>query len=296
MDAYVPLRTKSHYSFLEGASSPEELVDRAADLGLPALALADRDGAYGLVRAHVRAKERGLRFVPGAEVGVHLGHDDPAIVDGRHARRAPRALASSRVAKVTLYPENERGYARMCHLLSRAQTRGPKGVAWTTLDELRAHAGDLFVVAEDAPLLGALRDSFGRSRLFGFVGRHLEPGDRENEAIFRADLRALGLRAVGGMEVLYHDRARRPLQDVVTCIRAGQTLATAGRLLRANAEHDLLTPAAMAERFADAPELLLASRELAERCTFDLGAIRYRYPEESLPAGHTEHGWLRELT
>jgi error-prone DNA polymerase len=328
---YVPLRTKSHYSFLEGASSPEELVDRAVELGLPALGLADRDGVYGLVRAHVRAKERGLRLVPGAEITVHLGADEASSNERNHAAR--RGLIATRdhvhdhvhdhahdhahdrdrdrrswtlrrgsttptprAAKLTLYPESERGYARMCRLLSRAQARGPKGVAWTTLDEVREHAGELFVIGDDAPLLGALREAYGRSRLFGFVERHLEPGDREREALFRAELRALGLRAVGGVEVLYHERSRRPLQDVVTCIRSGKTLATAGRLLRPNAEHDLLAPSAMAARFADAPELLVATRELAERCTFDLGAIRYRYPEEQLPAGHTEHGWLRELT
>lgn len=329
---YVPLRVKSHYSFLEGASSPEELVDRAADLGLHALGLADRDGVYGIVRAHVRAKERGVRFVPGAELTVFAPLAPGEIARGR--ARADRAGESSGVMgeqvagssgaleprgaperrgaaarqrplvpaqdgvphRVTLFPESERGYAQLCHLLSRAQARGPKGVAWATLDELREHAGELIAIAEDSSLLGELREAFGRSRLFGWVGRHLEAGEREDERDLRARLARLGLRAVGGQEVLYHDRARRPLQDTVTCIRAGVTLATAGRRLRPNAEHDLLPPLAMAARFSDAPELLCASVEIAERCAFDLAALRYRYPEESLPRGQTEQGWLRELT
>ena len=273
MSAYVPLWVKSHHSFLEGASSPDELVDQAVALGLPAMVLTDRNGIYGLVRAHVRAKEAGLRLLPGVELEVR--EDD-------------------RVARLVLLPEARPGYERLCRLVSRAHTRGEKGQAWATLAEVAEFAEGLHVLSTDPWVLPVLREPVGDS-LWALCVRHLHAEEREREAALRDVARGLELRCVGGHEVLYHHADRRSLQDVVTCVRHGKSLSEAGRLLRRNAEHGLRSPARMAEIFADAPELLRASVELAERCTLSLDSLRYRYPEESLPAGRTEQSWLREL-
>ncbi|HJL04729.1 MAG TPA: error-prone DNA polymerase [Polyangiaceae bacterium LLY-WYZ-15_(1-7)] len=333
---YTPLWVKSHHSFLEGASSPAELVDRAADLGLPALALTDRAGVYGLVRAHVRARERGLKLLLGAELELReragesvigrggsdggrghagsgggksrgrssgeRGHSERGrsgrglSEGGRSERGRDEGPADTSLGRVALLAPDRASYGRMCRLLTIGHTRGAKGEAWVRPEELAEMGRGLVVLSDAAPLLARLRAAgLPPGDLWAFCGRHLAPGEREREAALRAAAGRLGLGAVGGNAVLYHDRARRPLQDVVTCVRHGTTLSKAGRLLQPNGEHALLGPEVMASRFADAPELLAASRALAERCDFRLDQIRYRYPGEALPPGETEGRWLRRL-
>ena len=140
-----------------------------------------------------------------------------------------------------------------------------------------------------------IRDAFG-DRLYVMVSRHRRAEEVRQEAIVRRHAERAGLALVAATEVLYHTLARRDLQDVLTCIGRGVTLATAGRLTRPNAEHDLKAPEAMARLFADEPALLERTREVASRCTFGLSEIRYRYPAEKLPDGKTSSAWLRELT
>ncbi len=277
---YVPLWVKTNHSFLEGASFPEELVDRAQALGLPALAVTDWDGVYGLARAHVRAKEIGLRLVAGAQVTVE--------------RPGSRGRLPE-TTRLVLLARTHEGYGTMCRLLSLAQARCPKGEARATVREVAEHAAGILALAPDPDLLEPLREPFGRD-LFAFVTRHLRAEEQRLEARLRAEAARLGVALVGGHEVLYHARARRPLQDVLTCIRHGVTLASAGTRIAPNAEHDLLPPAVLAARFADEPALLARSVEVADRCTFDLSQVRYRYPSERLPDGRTETEHLRALT
>src|SRR5690349_6748437 len=160
---YVPLRVKSCFSFLEGASTPAELVSEAQRLGLPAIAITDRDGVYGLVRAHVRAKDLGLPLVLGSELTVADRDDD--------ARRHVVLLASSRA-----------GYGALTHLISKARLRSPKGSARATLDEVREAAGanGLVALAWDPTLLAPLRDAYGDA-LYAAVSRHLRAGDAAHE-------------------------------------------------------------------------------------------------------------------
>ncbi len=282
MDSYVPLWTRSNYSFLEGASHPDELIEEASRLGLRSLALVDRDGVYGVVRAHMAAQKQGVHLILGAQVTIDDG------------------------SEIVLLVEDRRGYANLCQLLSTGRLRSPKGesrVEWTELCEraeglIALWGGERSLLVREAdPLFTAraLRDAFGR-RLYALIARHHRPEEVHEERRLRERADRYGLKTVAAVETLYHTRSRRALQDVLTCIRHGVTLNTAGRLLRPNAEHALETPHAFAERFPDDTAAIRRTEEIAERCRFSLDEIRYRYPLERLPEGATAPDWLRRLT
>ena len=268
---YVPLWVKSNFSFLEGASHPEELCDRAHALELPALAITDRDGVYGIVRAHMRAREVGLPLVLGSELTL----DDDARV---------LALCESR-----------EGYGHLCRLISRGHQRSKKGTSVLHLEELCELSAGLCILCPEPTLLAPLSEAFD-DRLYALCVRHLQAEAQPHEETLRERAQQLRVRTVAGNEVLYHHASRQALQDVLTCIRHGVTLTTAGRRIRPNAEHDLKSTRAMAQLFADDPASLARTLEVAERCRFSLDALRYRYPGERLPEGQSEASWLRQLT
>jgi error-prone DNA polymerase len=274
MGAYVPLWVKSNHSFLEGASFPEELVERAHALGLRALAIADRDGVYGLVRAHMRAKELGIQLLTGAQLTIDIGGDTHRLI----------ALTKTR-----------RGYADLCRAISLGHARCEKG---TSLLEIRAlkEVQDVFFLCTTPELLHALHPTHGPSSLFALCARHLSDREKPREKTLRSTAKELDVQPVGANEVLYHDKARRPLQDILACIRAGKAISEAGHAIRGNAEHDLKPFDEVARLFKDDPTSLRRTLDIAEQCTFSLDDIRYRYPEEHLPSGQTEQGWLSELT
>src|SRR5206468_3414059 len=153
-------------------------------------------------------------------------------------------------------------------------------------------AGEL----EPSPLvIGDLRAAFG-DRSYAMLTRHRRADEVPREERLRARAAAAGLPLVAANEVLYHSRARRPLQDVLSCIRHGVTLATAGHVIRGNDEHDLRAPHAFHRLYADEPAAIARTIEIAARCTFALGELRYRYPSERLPDGTTSAAYLRKLT
>ena len=282
MAAYVPLWCKSHFSFLEGASAPDVLVEEAHRLGLRSLALTDRDGVYGIVRAHEQARTLGVHLLIGAQV---------TITDG---------------SQLLLLAQDRRGYAHLCRLLTTGHLRSPKGQSAVTWDEIAAHAPGLLALwggegslltqePEPTAVMRLLRDAFG-DRLYALLTRHRQAGDVPQERRLRARAARYGLPLVAATEVLYHTPALRPVQDVLTCIRHQVTLTTAGRRIKPNAEHALLTAEAFTALFADAPEAVARTVEVAARCTFSLAELRYRYPAERLPTGCTSTQWLRELT
>jgi error-prone DNA polymerase len=274
MGAYVPLWVKSNHSFLEGASFPEELVERAHELGLPAVAITDRDGVYGLVRAHMRAKELGIRVVTGAQLTVDIEGDSHHIV----------ALAKTRL-----------GYADLCRALSLGHARCDKGVSLVHAEDLQ-RVRDVFFLCATPATLRVLHASRGPSSLFALCARHLTDRERPLEKGLRSVAKELGVPTVGANEVLYHDKLRRPLQDILACIRGGKTLSEAGHTICANAEHDLKPADEIGRLFADDPACLRRTLDIMEQCAFSLDDLRYRYPEEHLPSGRSEQGWLRELT
>ena len=273
MSAYVPLWVKSNHSFLEGASFPEELVEQAHALGLPAVAITDRDGVYGLVRAHMRAKELGIRIVTGAQLTVDIEGSAHHVV----------ALAKTR-----------RGYADLCRSLSLGHARCEKGVSLITPADLE-QARDVFFLCTTPATLRVLHASHGPSSLFALCARHLTDREKPREKRLRSVAKELDVQTVGANEVLYHDKLRRPLQDILACIRGGKVLSEAGHTICANAEHDLKPADELARLFADDPASLRRTLDIAEQCAFSLDDLRYRYPEEHLPSGRSEQGWLREL-
>ena len=288
---YIPLWCKSNGSFLEGASHPEELVTHAAGLGLRALAITDRDGVYGIVRAHVAAKEHGVQLLVGAQVTV---------------MNPVNLVNPVNLSTVVLLAQDRPGYANLCRLLTVGRRRKPKGESVVTWDEVCRHAAGMLalwggdtslLVRESDPddaVADSLRDAFG-DRLYAMVARHHRDTEIAEEARLRARAARYGLPLAAASEVLYHTRARRALQDVMTCIRHGVTIHTAGTRLKPNAEHALHEPAAFAALFADDPDAVARTREIAARCTFSLQQIRYRYPAERVPGGMTSSSWLRHL-
>ncbi len=344
---YAPLWCKSTFSFLEGASHPEELVEEAHRFGISAIALADRDGVYGMVRAHMKARELGVKLLCGATLtvaahGVKLaaspvtvgidgeghgpgwGHDTddlPSAIPitgrrGRTKRAQPRqaaldltalpfgSLAAPTTSTIALYAIDRAGWASIVRLITAGRRRCDKGESLVGWDEVCAHATGVIAVwhealagelAPPAALLDDLHTAFG-DRLYAMVARHRRADDVAREARLRARAKAARIPIVASNEVLYHTRARRPLQDVLTCIRHGVTLTTAGRKIRGNDEHDLRTPHAFAKLFADDPASVARTLDVAARCTFSLAELRYRYPSERLPDGSTSADYLRRLT
>ncbi len=273
--SYAPLWVKSNYSFLEGASHPDELVAQAHALNLPAIALTDRDGVYGIARAHLEAKKLGIKLIVGAELNVDMGQGQEARV---------LALASTRQA-----------YAALCQLLTLAHRDMPKGQARATLLQLQAHQRDMLWLSSSPIVLPKLK-LFAPSDVYALCARQHKSSDVDSEVRLRQTARQLDIPVVAASEVLYHQSSCKPLQDVLTCIRHKTTLDNAGRVLTANAEHALKSADEMRALFRDDPSALVRSLEVAERCAFSLSEIRYRYPAEHIPSGLSESDWLRELT
>jgi error-prone DNA polymerase len=278
---YAPLWCRSNFSFLEGASHPDELVEEAHALGLRSIALVDRDGIYGVVRAHIKARELGVHLIIGATMTVEDG------------------------TTIVLLAMDRTGYASLCRLITVGRRRCVKGESLVTWREVCDHAAGVIAVwgGDHSGLAGdpdpdevatRLRAAFG-DRLYAMVTRHRRDDEVEREAKVRERAKRYRLPVACAVEVLYHSRGRRALQDVITCIRHKVTLAGAGTLTRANAEHDLKAPHAFETLFADDAAGVATTLEIAARCTFSLGDLRYVYPSERLPDGSTSSEWLHEL-
>jgi error-prone DNA polymerase len=268
---YHELHARSAFSFLEGASSPEDLVASAADLGLPALALLDRDGVYGLPRFHLAAKKAGFRAHLGAEVSATSGPRRPLLV-------ATRA-----------------GYRNLCRLLTRLKLRARKGEGAATLEEFAEHAAGLICLtsaeraAEDAAL-------FGHENVYVEIQRHFERDEeaRNERAVEVARRLSLPLLATNG--VCHATPERREVLDVFTALRHHQRLDTAGRLLARNSERHLKPAAEMERLFADLPDALAHTAELSARLEFTLADLGYEFPKYPVPPGETMSSFLRERT
>jgi len=283
MPAYAELEVTTNFSFLEGASHPEELVERAAELGLTALAVTDRNSLAGVVRAHVTAKRLGLRFLVGARIDLE---DAPSVL---------------------VWPTDKKAYGRLCSLLTEGRRRAPKGASSLRLADLLAHAeGQILAVLPPEAPADALDRGFAEllRRLSAALGDRLHLAAR---FLYRGDDRerideltrlaeATGARLLATNAVLYHDPARRPLQDVLTCIREKVTLAEAGFRLEANAERHLKSPAEMARLFARWPQAIAAGLEIAARCRFSLDELAYDYPVRESYEGRTPDEELARRT
>jgi error-prone DNA polymerase len=260
--SYAELQVTTNFSFLRGASHPQELFARAAELGITALGIADRHSLAGIVRAHVAARETGVRLV----VGCRLDLDDGP--------------------SVAVYPTDRAAYGRLCRLLSCGKARAGKGACRLGWADLVAWGeGQIVVLLPDE----ADDELTRRLRLLraGFAGRaylaltlRRAPGDALR--LYRLEQAAVsaGIPTIVTNDVLYHVPERRILQDVVTCIREGCTIDAAGYRRERCADRFLKAPAEMARLFKRHPEALARTQELAERCRFSLADLEYQYPSE----------------
>jgi error-prone DNA polymerase len=283
MTAYAELQITSNFSFLRGGSHPEELVLRAHELGLEALALTDRNTLAGVVRAHVAAKEVGIRFVVGARLDLE-----------------PREMLPAR--SVLCFPTDRAAYGRLSQLLSRGQRRAEKGDCELGLEDLLDHAEGQIIVALPPTVID---DGF--AAFLERLRRELPACYLATQHLYRGD-DAARIEALAGLaaacrtplvvtgDVLYHVPERRPLQDVLTCIREHTTIDRAGFRLKANAERHLKPPAEMARLFRDHPEALARTLEIVEACRFPLDELSYDYPIDPPPEGLTVQQHLAELT
>ncbi len=312
MPNYIELRTRSAFSFLEGSALPEDLVERAAELGYPALAMGDRDGLYGAPRFYHGAERAGIRAIVGAELTLDLSSV------GTPSSREP---GDQRL--YVLVPDRE-CYRNLCRMITAAkmrplnpveieQGRAPKypakGESRITLNDLERYGAGLICLAGGArsPLALALTRGdnpralcdrlgaiFGRGNFYIDLGRHLDPVEERLNRRLAALAAASGVPLVATNDVC-HTGADRALLDALTCIRLGLTLEEAGRALWANAERRLKSPSEMAALFRDLPGAIAATGTIAERCAFRLCDLGYRFPSYPLPPGETPDSYLRLL-
>jgi len=283
---YVELQVTTNFSFLRGASHPEELAFAAAALGQRAIAVTDRNSLAGAARAHAACKQAGIRLVLGARL-------DFTEVDG----------GESGTPSLLCFPTDRAAYGRLTRLLTLGRRRAPKGECHIGREDLLEHGEGQVLVAlppavPDAGFLddlSALKDSFG-DRLY-LAACHLCRGDDERRlAVLAALSGAAGVPLVATNDVHAHSPARRPLQDVLVCIREGCTIDEAGYRLFANAERHLKPAEEMALLFADHPGTLARTLEIAERAAFSLETLRYEYPVDTIPDGRSSQAELERLT
>jgi error-prone DNA polymerase len=296
-DEYIELHARSAFSFLEGSSLPEELIDRAAELGQKKLALLDAHGVYGAPRFHMAAKKKEIRALIGAEVGTTLGGRIPLLV------------------------ENRTGYQNLCRLVTRTKLRGGKPDKLenptASLEEFAELSKGLVCLTggDEGPLASIFRDHegpaaaghcrarleqliqvFGHGNVYVELQRHYQ---REQEARNQTlvDLaRSLKLPILATNGVSHAIPERRPLLDVLTCTKHKTTIYEAGKLLSFNSERHLKSSKEMKQLFADSPKAIAETKELASRLDFTLENLGYEFPRYPAPEGETEASFLRKRT
>jgi len=265
---YAELHARSAFSFLEGASLPEVLAQRAAQLGLPAVALLDRDSVSGAVRFHKACKKYGVKGLVGAEVTAEGGK-----------------------FRYPLIVETRQGYQNLCRLLSKIKLEGLSGAR---IEDLESHSEGLICLTRGVEIEWIkLVAIFGKDNVFAEVQRHLH---RDEEARNQADIaraRSLGIPLLATNGVCHAAPEERELMDVLTCVRHKTTIEEAGRILARNDERYLKCAAQMKVLFADLPEALENAVQLASRIPYTLADLGYRFPSYPVPPGETMDSFLR---
>jgi error-prone DNA polymerase len=273
LPAYAELHCVSNFTFLRGASHPEELVERACELGYRALALTDECSVAGIVRAHIDARDHNFKLIIGTELRLVEGH------------------------RLVLLATNRQGYGNLCELITRARRAATKGTYRLRCDDLAAGVPDCLALLIpddrlDLQIIQCLTRSFaGRAWLAVELLRGADDRSRLRELQQLAAAHGLPLTAAG--DVHMHLPARRTLQDTLTAIRLGTPVQQAGHHLYPNAERHLRRREELARLYP--PELLVESVYIAERCCFSLEELRYEYPHELVPEGETPATHLRTL-
>src|SRR5271170_4524267 len=265
---YVELHSRSAFSFLEGSSTPEELVQRAANLQLPALAMLDRDNVSGAPRFHMAAKKAGIRAHIGAEVTSTDGHRYPLLAESRT------------------------GYQNLCRLITRMKLRAKKGEGAATPEELAEFSPGLICLASrpDPRIL----DLFGAKNVYVELQRHLNRTEEANNQALMDFARARNLPLLATNGVSHAIPESREALDVLTCVRNKVTIHEAGRLLSLNSERYLKDAQQMSRLFSDLPEAIANTRELSDRLQFTLADLGYQFPKYPVPSGETMDSFLRK--
>jgi error-prone DNA polymerase len=305
---YIELHASSAFSFLRAASVPETLVDRAALLGYPAVALLDRDGVSGAPRFHKAALAAGLRPLIGAELTLTGKSEERSE---KFERKGQKSAVPSHFSLPTSHfhlpvlVSSQEGWRNLCRLLSRMKLRAPKGEGALALGEMDGYTTGL-VAMPGRPLLcadrygvGGLLDrivgTFGRANTYVELQRHLHRDQEDDNDTLACLAGAFRVPVVATGGVGFATPEERPLFDVLTSIREHVPLHLAGRRLAANAERYLKPPAQMARLFADRPEAVHATRDLADRLQFSMRDLGYRFPTYPVPHGETEISFLRKI-
>jgi len=286
--SYAELHCHSHYSLLDGASAPDVLAGRAAELGLSALAITDHNGLYGVVRFHAACRKVGIRPVIGTEV---------TLDDASH---------------LVLLARTQEGYHNLCRLLSKANLAGAKGRPLLSLPMLESHVEGLIALSGCAgggvprllrqgdgrgarALAGKLATLFGHEGFWLEIQRHLIPGDNDLVAALAGLAAEMGLGLVATNDVHYACAAEADLQDALVCIREHLTVDQPHPARRRNAEYALKSPREMAALFSDYPQALANTTLIAARCDVSLDFSHARLPPFPVPDGLTPMEQLRAL-
>ncbi|HZQ23418.1 MAG TPA: error-prone DNA polymerase [Terriglobales bacterium] len=329
---YIELHARSAFSFLEGTSLPEDLVDACAALQMPAMAVLDRDGVYGAPRFHMAAVKAGIQAHIGAEIHCSpFNHSIlkavPSSRDQKHvyARRRQKKAEDTKNRKpsgpaflrdefrIPLLAANRDGYQNLCRLITKMKLRAAKEEGSVCESELEEHAAGLICLTggNDGPLAAAyarggtqeafrsvlrLVEIFGRANVYVELQRHFHREEEVRNRVAVEIARALDLPLLATNGVSYATPRERELCDVFTALRNHESLATAGRLLAQNSERHLKTAEQMQELFADLPEAISHTKELSARLQFKLDDLGYEFPKYPVPEGETMMSFLRERT
>ena len=295
---YIELHASSAFSFLDGASLPEALIERAATLGYPALALLDRDGVYGAPRFHLAAKRAGLKAIIGVELTL--------AARGSQGAEQRTGGGEQRLFTLPVLIESGEGYRNLCRLITTMKLRAAKGEGALTFEDLDGQVSGLIALvgrtAIDGPRfgVGGLVDRtvgiFGQSQVYVELQRHLLREQEWDNQVLLELASAFHLPVIAANGVRFAEPSDRPLYDVLTCIRHKTTLDRAGRRLSCNAERYLKSPAAMARLFSDLPQALVTAQELSDRIGYTMADLGYRFPEYPVPRGETMASFLRKMT
>src|SRR5580765_2191696 len=284
---YIELHARSAFSFLEGTSSPEEMARSCAEFGMPSMALLDRDGLYGAPQFYLAANKIGVRAHIGAEVTCVQGWRYPLLVTSHE------------------------GYKNLCRLITHMKLRAAKGAGAIEVREWEGVSHGLICLTggDEGPLAHALRNGgreaarrvieqlcgiFGRNNVYVELQRHFSVQEERRNQVAIEIARNLHLPLLATNGVTHASPAQREILDVFTCLRHHRVLANAGRLLSCNSERYLKSPAQMAALFADLPEAIASTAELASRLQFTLKDLGYKFPTYPTPNNQSQMEYLRQ--
>lgn len=302
MQAYTELHCASNFSFLRGASHPEELVARAHNLGYSALAITDECSLAGVVRAHLQTRESPLQLLIGSEFSLADLWPDPAL-----QAAGPDALRPEQTPRLVAIASNRQGYGNLSEFISTARRRANKGQYRLLATDFDHGLDDCLVLIVPPAGLATRADVADRfTSLLGFFAQRFanrlwlsaellnQGADLALLAVLRKLSAQFAVPIVASGDVRYHVRSRKSLHDTLTAIRLNTPLKTCGHALAPNAEQHLRTRVRLAQRYP--ADLLEQTLEITSRCQFSLEELRYEYPEEIVPPEHTPASWLRHLT